>query len=82
MDLGYFWTDTAFEICRPVNVVIRLFVLGMIWVTWAVLRMIWVFDLGSDMGFGYTCVFRLIRLSRYAVLIRAVSHMSKNVFSS
>ena len=25
MDLGYFSPDTAFEICSPVNVVIRLF---------------------------------------------------------
>ena len=25
MDLGCFWTDTAFDTWRPVNVVIRLF---------------------------------------------------------
>ena len=25
MDLDYFWTDMAFEICSPVNMVIQLF---------------------------------------------------------
>ena len=25
MDFGYFWTDTAFKICSPVNVVIWLY---------------------------------------------------------
>ena len=60
------------------------FALGLIWVTWGVMGVIWVFRPRADMGFGY---FRVIRLSRYIVLICArrscqYHTCKKNVFSS
>ena len=43
--LGYFWTDTAFEICTPVNMMIRLFHPRDERVVWGVIHMIWGFFL-------------------------------------
>ena len=55
------------------------FALGLIWVTWGVIRMIWVFRPRADMGFGY---FKsdvvLIRARRYCLYHTC----KKNVFCS
>ena len=52
-----------------------LFALELIRVTWGVIRVMWVFRPGADMGLA---IFIVIGLSRYVVLIRAcITHVKR-----